>query len=126
MKIRIRNNSLRLRLTQQEVDRFQQVGEVLAAIAFPNGTKLHYILRSGKSGADFQAEFDGTRILVTVPREAGEKWLLPTEVGMEELIPLEGETEPLRLLIEKDFQCLSEREDEDESDNFPNPLAGQK
>lgn len=30
--------------------------------------------------------------------------------------------EKLSLLVEKDFVCLDER-DEDESDNYPNPLA---
>ncbi len=30
----------------------------------------------------------------------------------------------LGILVEKDFQCLTEREDEDESDMFPNPQAG--
>jgi hypothetical protein len=32
--------------------------------------------------------------------------------------------EELRILIEKDFQCLAPRE-EDESDMFPHPDAGQ-
>ena len=30
----------------------------------------------------------------------------------------------LGILVEKDFQCLTEREDEDESDMFPHPQAG--
>ena len=29
----------------------------------------------------------------------------------------------ISVLIEKDFQCLHKRPDEDESQNFPNPLA---
>jgi hypothetical protein len=29
----------------------------------------------------------------------------------------------LKILIEKDFQCLHKRAGEDETDNFPNPRA---
>lgn len=39
---------------------------------------------------------------------------------MEDQLAL-GDGSTLRVLIEKDFACLTERVDEDELDNFPNP-----
>ena len=35
-----------------------------------------------------------------------------------------GGDEPLRILVEKDFACLVEREGEDDSDAFPHPDGG--
>lgn len=119
MKIRIRDNSLRLRLTQSEVSRFEAERMVSASISFPNNTMLRYTLVWGK-GDHYEASFDGKEITVTVPYATGVRWLNPAEVGMEEHVNLAG-GEKLRLLIEKDFACLSERKDEDESDMFPNP-----
>src|SRR5690606_3987221 len=106
MKIRIRDNSLRLRLTQSEVRQFEDERMVSAAIAFPQGTFLKYTLVWG-NGTGFSAAFNGREITVTVPKEIGKKWLAPEEVGMEDFLPL-PEGGKLRLLIEKDFQCLSE------------------
>ncbi|GAB5539899.1 MAG: hypothetical protein Salg2KO_20020 [Salibacteraceae bacterium] len=119
MKIRIKDNSLRLRLTQSEVAAFEHDGSVSAAIKFPNGHSLIYSLNKN-DGDEFVAEFNGTQMLVSVPESAYAQWLKPTEVGMEDRLKLE-DGESLRVLIEKDFACLTERVDEDESDNFPNP-----
>lgn len=121
MKIRIKDNSLRLRLTQTEVDTFQATRKVACAIAFPNDTQLHYTLLWG-TGDAYAARFDGQEIEVVVPDNVGKTWLAPTEVGMEQQVALPNGGS-LRLLIEKDFACLTERVDEDESDMFPNPNA---
>lgn len=119
MKIRIKDNSLRLRLTQSEVRDFETERKVSCAINFPAGDKLVYTLIWG-AGSRFEAVFNGKEITVTAPYDTGMAWLAPDHVGMEEHVALpDGST--LRLLIEKDFACLSERKDEDESDMFPNP-----
>ena len=120
MKIRIKDNSLRLRLTQSEVDAIENQGQCEAAIEFPGGKKLQYALRVG--GGSIRADFMDDCITVWAPEDSVQKWLQPTEVGMEQWIDLDTGSQ-LRILIEKDFACLTERTDEDESDNFPNPLA---
>lgn len=119
MKIRIKDNSLRLRLTQSEVDAFESTRKVSCTIGFPNDNALSYTLLWGQGDA-YEADFNGQEITVTVPQAAGEKWLDPTQVGMEDQLSL-PEGDSLRLLIEKDFACLTVREGEDESDMFPNP-----
>lgn len=119
MKIRIKDDSLRLRLTQSEVKNFESERRVSCAIHFPAGDKLTYTLIWG-SGDEFDATYDGLEIKVTVPYSVGMNWLNPEQVGMEDHVPL-SQGGQLRLLIEKDFACLSERKDEDESDMFPNP-----
>lgn len=117
MKMRIKGNTLRLRLNQSEVIRFSETGRVDDAIVFPRGGGLNYSLLSG---AVLEAVLDENNIIVTLPPELAEHWTASEDIAVEGWIPL-GEGEKFWLLIEKDFKCLTERAQEDESDNFPNP-----
>ena len=46
VKLRIRDNSIRLRLTQAEVDTVRSAGVVKARMSLPGGNGLDYILES--------------------------------------------------------------------------------
>ncbi len=120
MKLRIFGNSLRLRLSQSEVASLHQTGKVEDHISFGKsaGQSLTYTLES--SGASqITATFEAGRIAVAVPEALARQWALSEEVSLKAEQPTNiGET--LKILIEKDFKCLTPRE-EDESDNFPNP-----
>ena len=121
MKLRIRGDSLRLRLTRSEVQRLDETGEVRETIHF-GPSALDYVLRRGE-GSIPHAHFEGSSISVELPRESVEAWARSDQVSIvvEQELP-EGQ---LRLLIEKDFKCLAPREgtDEDDSDAFPHPGA---
>jgi hypothetical protein len=119
VKLRIRGDSLRLRLTRGEVTSLREHGEVAETIHF-GGRALEYVLRSAEVDAP-RASFVGDRIEVAIPRAAAETWAGSDQVGIEAEQELEGGS--LRLLIEKDFQCLAPREGEDDSDAFPHPGA---
>lgn len=121
MKIRIQGNSIRLRLSQSDVKHFAETGVVEDRIQFglSPGESLVYRLEQGND-RQFSASFSHNQIRVQVPADAGADWAATEQVGMESEIPLDGNTR-LRILVEKDFKCLTERAGEDESDNFPNP-----
>ncbi|MEP2771062.1 MAG: hypothetical protein ABJH05_02860 [Fulvivirga sp.] len=119
MKIRIKGNSLRLRLTQSEVEEFTSNGRVSDSIHFGEN-QLIYTLQSEDRG-DVVASFNGEFITVTIPRKEGEQWASTEQVGISRDQPLKN-NERLSILIEKDFQCLIPRK-EDESDLFTNPKA---
>jgi hypothetical protein len=121
MKLRINENSLRLRLTQKEVAQFRSSGRVDAAIYFASGRKLSYSLESLADAAEVSADFDNTAIHVRIPAEVAIQWTDSDDVGIRASQPT-GEGLRLELLIEKDFQCLH-RTDEQEPDAYPNPLA---
>jgi len=121
MKIRIKDNSIRLRLTQGEVNELEKTTKVSATTSFLNESTLTYSLIWSKE-ENYSAIMNDHEIEVRVPQSAGQKWLDPTQVGMEQLLELKN-GDHLRILVEKDFACLTERVDEDESDNFPNPLS---
>ena len=114
MKLRIRDDSLRLRLTRSEVDTFANSGRVESRISFGE-KKLVYALAHSASAARVAARFANDEILVVVPSPAARAWASSEEVGIE------SSDGALRILIEKDFACLKPREGEDDRDAFPHP-----
>lgn len=122
MKIRIKDNSIRLRLTQTEVTRFGEKGIIISSTRFGPGNQFEYALQASTDTEAIYGSFDHNRITVHVPAELAKQWTTSQEVGFEAV--MDNDTESgLYLLVEKDFACLMPRTHEDESDNFPNPQA---
>lgn len=119
MKLRILGNSLRLRVSQAEMSQIRSRGVVRQHVAFGPGRRLTYELRTVADGR-VCASFDDERICVTLPRAVAARWQEPDEVSIRGEQALPG-GERLKILVEKDFQCLVPREDEDQSGLFPNP-----
>jgi hypothetical protein len=115
MKLRLHAGSLRLRLSQSEVARLGETGKVEDSVEFAPGSELLYAIETGV-GPAVAATFDNRNIRVTVPMPIAKEWIESDQTGIE------GSTATLRLLIEKDFQCLH-REPQPGEDSFPNPLA---
>jgi hypothetical protein len=115
MKLRLHAGSLRLRLSQSEVARLHDTGEVHDAVVFAPGKELRYALETGPS-VEPTATFDDNRIRVVLPTRMAMQWIETDQTGIE------ASTGELQLLIEKDFKCLHREPGLDE-DTFPNPLA---
>jgi len=121
MKIRMRGDSLRLRLTQSEVQAMVDTGVVEEVVAFgPSpAASLHYLLKS--EGDAIQAMLEGTRIVVRAPEAVVRTWAMNNESVGFEATQDAGNGHTLRILVEKDFACLVERPHETNADAFPNP-----
>ncbi len=118
MKIRIKNNSIRLRLTKTEVDMFAKMGKFTATTQF--GTKtLTYALKAKPNISEVEADFVGDGIVVYFPEAASKTWAKSNRVGYDNNVDWNDETK-LSVLVEKDFTCL-DNTIEDQSDNYPNP-----
>lgn len=122
MKLRIKGDSLRLRLTQGEMRELAERGEVADRISFPGGAALGYRLRSTENAKDISASYDDNLIDILIPRALAERWCGTDLVTLSAHQPTAGGE--LRLVLEKDWACLAPREGEDESDHFPHPQAG--
>ena len=124
MKLRLRHNSIRLRLTQGEVSKLAETKYVEEAIDFGPGSDTRALAYSIESIADSKsvaANFSGGKIRVMVPEAVIRHWAETDDVGISvEIKALNGES--LNVLIEKDFTCLKRREGEDK-DTFPNPAG---
>jgi len=124
MKLRILDDSLRLRLPQGELDHLRRTGRVEAAIHFGPGPeqRLVYALVVDREAQRITATFTPGEIAVHLPAPRAEAWATGDEVGLYAEQSLGGERR-LRLAIEKDFKCLVPREGEEGYDGFANPKA---
>jgi len=123
VKLRIKDNSIRLRLTRGEVDILQQNGIVASATGFPGGHELKYCVESSPASVNPAAFFANNSVTIRLPESTVLAWAKTDAVSLrgEQLL---DDGSPLSILVEKDFVCLTEREGEDESDMFPHPEAG--
>jgi len=120
MKLRLRANTLRLRLNQKEVEKLA-AGEVLReTLEFPGSTSLSYLLKITPA-ADPQAFFDSTRIQIIAPKAIVLNWAENEELGIYFTLPTGAE--PLKIAIEKDLVCIDGPPEEQDPLAFPRELA---
>lgn len=118
MKLRIKDNSIRLRLSQSEVKSIEEQGEVQCDLNLGSGTFRYKLV---KQGNEISADYSKDCITIAVPANVISAWVGTDQVGFDHQISLESGKE-LSVLVEKDFKCLTDRPHEDESDLFQNPL----
>jgi hypothetical protein len=124
MKLRIKGNSMRLRVSRSEVARLLS-GECLEeTIRFAPtvGATFTYALQQEPLVKLPTLRYAQNRVAVLLPADQATEWCRTDQVGIAEDISL-GDLGSLTLLIEKDFACL-DRSDEDNQDTFANPNAG--
>jgi hypothetical protein len=123
MKLRIKGNSLRLRLGQSEVRRLTIEGRVAESTTFgPDPEqRLEYALDASAEARDVTASFAGGRVVVRVPRSAVLEWARTDQVGIHATQRISDDCE-LRILVEKDFECIDAPPAADsQEDAFPHP-----
>lgn len=107
MKLRIQADTLRLRLSQSEVQQFGETGRVASAIALGPAPEqaLTYVLAQ-KPGIPLpEVSFSLNQLTVWVPTALAAAWTGSDQIGFDQEIAFEnGRT--LGILVEKDFACL--------------------
>lgn len=123
MKLRIRDNSIRLRLERGEVATLRDNGMVAAKTGFPGGRSFAYVVASSPACVNPGAMLSEGTVTVNLPEATVQAWADSEQVSIiGEQHLAEGDT--LSILVEKDFACLAPRDGEDETDMFPHPQAG--
>ena len=118
MKIRIKGNTLRLRLTKSEIEKLGHTGKVAESTNF-NINTLHYELILNENLTEIEAHFKDNTISIQLPKTCVDLLCHTDTVGCDNNMQLHhGET--LYILVEKDFKCI-DRTDEDQSDNYEHP-----
>jgi hypothetical protein len=127
MKLRIRGNSLRLRLLRAEVEQLKDQGQVTETIRFgPSpAEQLTYALEMKSDAALIDARFAGNKITVRIPVLMARNWIETELIALQSEAPAENadSENDLKILIEKDFVCLERKDDADNIDAFPHPAA---
>lgn len=123
MKIRIKGNTIRLRLSKSEVAFFEKEKQISEETNFGNSS-FTYQLITDVNADSIKASLQNNCISVHIPAEDSLKWTSSNLVGLSKEMNV-GNDKKLFILIEKDFKCLDETI-EDQSDNYDNPLAQAK
>src|SRR5580698_8602192 len=98
MKIRIKSNSVRYRLTRSDVERFAESGYLADKVDF-GGNSLTYALQR-TDGAQLSASFKNNIITLFMPQSMISELIETDRTGFE------NNSGTLHLLVEKDFTCL--------------------
>lgn len=122
MKLRIRGDSLRLRLTQSEIVALgrNEIVESIVRFGPAPSERLTYSLKCSAEIKRVEASYLDNRITIVLPRDAAREWIETDKVGINEE-QLLGDGGALRILVEKDFSCSTPRQGEDDHDAFPHP-----
>ena len=121
MKLRLLDDSIRLRLSRSDVAAVDEQGAVAGQTRFPYGGTFTYVLEALPDGTAASASYAEDRMVVRLPAAEISAW-----ANDDAAVSLRAEVQlpdgnGLKLLVEKDYTCLTHRHDEDQSDLFPNP-----
>jgi hypothetical protein len=119
MKIRIKGNSLRIRLSKSEVNLLATAGYIEERTDFVNKT-LFYAVES-TTGDTMTADFNGEKVIMYIPENLLKEWAFSDQVSLEHQMDI-NKNHALQMLLEKDFKCIDADSNEDQSDYFENPL----
>jgi hypothetical protein len=118
VKIRIRENSIRFRLSKSEVDAFERDGHLENKTEFGFADFVYGI--QILDGIDsLAATYIGNKMTLFVPLSMRKEWTTTDMVGYNGTMNI-GPGKTLNLLLEKDWACI-DKSDEDQNDSFPNP-----
>ncbi|HEY8782341.1 MAG TPA: hypothetical protein VIM16_12025 [Mucilaginibacter sp.] len=114
MKIRIKNNSLRFRLTRSDVKQLAVTGHLDEKVIFGKQSLIYAIKLT--DDVHLSSAYKNDTVTLFMPKS------MISELISSDRIGFENNNEALHLSVEKDFTCL-DNVAEDQSDNYPNPLV---
>ena len=123
MKVRIKDNTIRFRLSETDLKKLYKKGKIVSRCVFGSSTEFKYSVVSKKKGNSeyLCVDLKKNHICIELASSDVKEWVKTDLEGFDAHMD-NGTKEGLYVLIEKDWQCLKPR-DEDESDLFPNPNA---
>ena len=108
MKLRIEDNTLRLRLSEEEVQQFGQKGRVAVTVKLgpKPGDQLVYALEHSPNpnATNLNVVYAVGALDVQVPRDLAAEWVSTDRIGFSDSIQVTADQQ-LRVLVEKDLYC---------------------
>lgn len=117
MKIRIKGNSVRLRLTKTDVRNLDETGLVKETTSFGKSVFAYRLHRAEQK--EMTASFENETITVSMPQGMVDILVNTDRITYDARQDI-GNEETLYILVEKDFQCI-DHTTEDQSDMYINP-----
>src|ERR1700730_1588414 len=125
MKLRIKGNSLRVRVTRSELMKLIDTGHIEERIYVSSNeqSRLTYALEHEFGLNSPTIRYQSPEVVIVLPKKEAATWAESNQVGIYASVDL-GPHGTLDLIVEKDFACL-DLSDADNLDTFPNPnVAG--
>jgi hypothetical protein len=124
MKLRIKGNSIRLRVSRSELERFLSGNRIEETVHFAPETdaRLIYALESARQAVPVVVRYQPQAVTVVLSEDQARIWSGENEIGVYTSVEI-GAAGALEVIVEKDFACL-DRSDENNQDTFANPHAG--
>ena len=122
MKLRLRENSIRLRLLQSEIAQLRESGSVSEKISFAPRQAFRYSIDISDGGNGITARFENGDIKIDIPKALATEWIETDRIGLESEQIID-ENLRLKIVLEKDFSCPERPLDPDNADAFPNPKS---
>jgi hypothetical protein len=116
MKLRLKENSIRLRLLRSEVAALAEKGTVYETVQF--GERVFTYSITSEDAGGISAHFLADHMLVKIPQALARDWADSETVSLEASQPVGENAEVLKILIEKDFVCIGRPDDPDNADAF--------
>ena len=125
MKLRIKGDSLRLRISPSEMARLMESGRIEETIHLGAGddARLSYALEVSATATQTSVRYQPREIAGILPAAVARPWAAGSDVGIYASVPLSAGV--LEVAVEKDFACLDTNAAENR-DKFPNPREGRK
>ena len=120
MKLRLRGNTVRFRLSGGEVARLASHGRVeeTTRLGSADAGALTYAVELAAEADEIGARLCEGELRVIVPEKVGLEWARGESVGLYSSLDSEG----AKVAVEKDYRCLTPRhEGEDSVDAYPHP-----
>ncbi|WP_022825511.1 DUF7009 family protein [Hymenobacter norwichensis] len=108
MKLRIEDNTVRLRLSAEEVEAFQQQGrlETVVPLGPSVSDRLVYALQRDETATDsgLSVAYTSGRVVVRLPPQVADDWTTSNEVSLSGTFPV-ADNQVVHILVEKDLGC---------------------
>jgi Family of unknown function (DUF7009) len=124
MKLRMKGNSIRVRLDRRDIEGLIDEGRIVDAVRFGPGLAFSYAVETGAADRERpRASYADGHLTIRIDPEDAEAWLADDRVGFDHQQAVDGGV--LRVLLEKDFACIDRPagEEADDAYAFPNPSA---
>ena len=122
MKLRIRANTIRLRLSQSEIKSLETGNSVEASLFFEPKFKYKIEVQTIDKIA---CNYEDNSLVISLPSQEVRAWVGSEQVGIRGIQILENGDE-IKILVEKDFRCLVPRGEEEDLDTFTHPKEHSK
>ncbi len=128
MKLRIKGDSLRLRVGPAEMQRLIETGRIAETIHFAPAPEasLTYTLETAEQAETIAVRYASREIAVLLPAAQARAWAENAEVGLYSSTPIANGL--LEVSVEKDFACLDksdlDKSDAEDEDTYPHPQEG--